>query len=293
MNGKPEQDDALLRELVHLRQRIAELESAEVEGRQTRRAARARERELKQHQEYLEALIERRTEELRRAQDAMLRQERLATMGKLAGTISHEIRNPLGVIDSSAYYLQTHLRGADEHTRRHLQRIQASVRNCTVIIESLLRLTRPEELAVQRFDLTEYVIRTIEGASLPGTIDIARRFPPQPVPIDADPEQLRLALLNIVRNAVEAMESEGTLTITVECPDDREVEVSLADTGPGIRPEHLPSIFEPLFSTKTRGIGLGLSLARTVAEKHGGTIEAGSEPGHGTRITIRLPIAEA
>ena len=95
---------------------------------------------------------------------------------------------------------------------------------------------------------------------------------------------------NIIKNAVDAMDGKGTLTATVRTTTDGQAEVSLADTGPGIAVENLNRVFQPLFSTKARGIGFGLSIARLVIDRHGGTIEAKSEPGKGANIVIQLPL---
>jgi signal transduction histidine kinase len=105
-----------------------------------------------------------------------------------------------------------------------------------------------------------------------------------------DREQLDLALRNIVTNAVDAMDGGGTLTVTISRFSDDQAELSFADTGPGIDPENLERIFQPLFSTKAKGIGFGLSIAKMIIDKHAGTIEARSETGKGATITVRLPL---
>ena len=99
-----------------------------------------------------------------------------------------------------------------------------------------------------------------------------------------------MAFKNIIKNAVEAMDGKGTLTVTVQKTADGQAEVSFADTGPGIAPEDMNKVFQPLFTTKAKGIGFGLSITKMVSDKHGGTIEAKSEPGKGAVIIIRLPL---
>jgi len=242
--------------------------------------------------ERLGRIIERKQaeKELRDAQEELIRKEKLATIGKLSGSIAHEIRNPLGVIDSSAYYLKKKLKEDDQKVHEHLDRIKSQVSVATAIIESLLNLTRIREPKLERVDLKVIASEGITTFNAPDTVDTVLSFPEEEVLVSADRDQLSLAFKNIVANAVDAMAGEGTLTVTVCRTFDEWAELSFADTGPGIDPENLDMIFEPLFSTKTKGIGFGLSIAKMVIEKHGGTVEARSEPERGTTIIARLPL---
>ena len=136
---------------------------------------------------------------------------------------------------------------------------------------------------------------TDEGVNIPGgecsllRVSVVQEFPEQEVLVNADGEQLRMAFKNIIKNAVEAMDDKGTLTATVQATANGQIEVSLADSGSGIALEDLDRVFQPLFSTKARSIGFGLSISKMVIEKHGGTIEAKSEPGKRANIIIQLP----
>ena len=216
--------------------------------------------------------------------------ERLATLGQLSGSISHELRNPLGVIDSSAYYLKRRLRDVDEKVQAHLGRIRSGVERATGIIESLLSLTQMKVPRLERFDLTALTSEAIRTSKVPATINVIDNFPEPDILIHADREQLRMTFQNIINNAVQAMDSKGTLTVTVSEITGTRTEVSFADTGSGIALEDLNRIFEPLFSSRARGIGLGLSIAKMIIDKHNGTIEAKSELGKGTIFIIRLPL---
>jgi len=248
------------------------------------------EKELKKHHEHLEALVEERTRELRDAQEGLVRSERLATLGQFSGNISHELRNPLGVIDSSAYYLKSKLKGLDEKTLEHLDRIKSSVSSSTAIIESLLNLTRMKEPQFEKLDLTAVTSDAIDTSKIPASVKVVKDFPEQEVTVNADGEQLRMAFKNIVKNAVQAMDGEGTLTVTVRRSSDSQAEVSFADTGAGIAPENLSMVFTPLFSTKAKGIGFGLSIVKMIIDKHGGMVTAEPERGKGAAIIIRLPL---
>jgi PAS domain S-box-containing protein len=243
---------------------------------------RAEEALRKAHEE-LEIRVREQTEKL-------LASERLATLGKVSGSISHELRNPLGVIDSSAYYLRARLKDADEKVQEHLGRIQTNVGRATAIIESLLNLTQMKEPRLERLGLLAIISDAIATSKAPDTVNVIRSVPEEDILVNADREQLGMAFRNIVTNAVEAMDGKGTLTVTLCRSSDDEVELRFADTGRGIAPDNLDKIFKPLFSTKARGIGFGLCIARMVIEKHGGTIEAKSEEGRGATIILRIPL---
>jgi PAS domain S-box-containing protein len=242
--------------------------------------------------ERLARIIERNQAEeaLRDAQEEMMVKEKLATIGELSGGIAHELRNPLGVIDSSTYYLKKKLKEADEKVQEHLDRIKSQVGSAVAIIDSLLNLTRIKEPRLKTLDLRAITSEGISTSKVPDTINVTRCFPEEGVLVCVDREQLDLALRNIVTNGIEAMDGEGRLTVTISRLSDDRAELSFADTGPGIDPENLERIFQPLFSTKAKGIGFGLSIAKMIIDKHAGTIEAGSETGKGATITVRLPL---
>ncbi len=227
--------------------------------------------------------------ERKQMEERLLASERLATLGQFSGNISHELRNPLGVIDSSVYYLKTKLKDADEKVQQHLDRVKSSVGSSTAIIESLLNLTRMKEPQLSGLDLIAITSDAISTSKMPTGVNVTRNFPEQEVLVDADQEQLRMAFQNIIKTAIEAMDSKGTLTVTVRRSVDGQAEVAFADTGPGIAPEDLDRVFQPLFSTKAKGIGFGLSIAKMIVDRHNGSIEAKSEPGKGAVILIRLP----
>jgi len=227
--------------------------------------------------------------ERKQMQEQLVRSERLAVLGHFSGSISHELRNPLGVIDSSVYYLKTKLKDADEKVQQHLDRVKSSVGSATAIIESLLNLTRMKEPQLQRLDLIAVTSDAINTSEVPAKVEVIQNFPEQEVLVGADWEQLRMAFQNIIKNAIEAMGGKGTLTVAIRKTTDGQAEVAFADTGMGVAPEDLDKIFQPLFSTKAKGIGFGLSIAKTIVDKHGGTIAAKSELGKGATIIVRLP----
>lgn len=250
------------------------------------------EQKLYEYSVSLEERVEERTEELKKTQDELLLKERLAVLGHFAGSISHEIRNPLAVIDSSAYFLKMKLGNSDEKIDRHLEFISRNVSKSTVIIESLLNLTRMEKPKTETHDLSDLLPDMIKHAKIPGTVEMILNLPDKKIYVDIDSEQIRMALKNIMRNAVQAMNGAGKLTISILIVEPGQAKIAVADTGPGIAPDYLEKIFEPLFSTKTHGIGFGLSITKMIFENHGGKVKAISNPGGGATLIFTLPISE-
>ncbi len=247
------------------------------------------EEKLQEYANGLEDMVTERTRELQEAQNELLVKERLAVLGHFAGSISHEIRNPLATIDSSGYFIKIRLKNGDEKVTEHLERIHNNVKKATDIIESLLNLTRmekPKTKPCTMADLFEVAVRT---SKIPKTVRVIREIPPDPVWMDVDPEQIRMALKNLIQNAVQAMEREGTLTLDGRVEEEGWLQLAVSDTGPGIPSEHLGKIFEPLFTTRAQGIGFGLSITEMIVENHGGTIQAESGPDGGARFVIMLP----
>jgi signal transduction histidine kinase len=237
-------------------------------------------------------MVEARTRELQKAQAELLVKERLAVLGHFAGSISHEIRNPLAVIDTAAYFVKLKLAGRDEKLDQHLGRIQSNVKKITDIIESLLNLTRMEKPRTKPQALAELIEETLGSCKIPESVAVVKKIPADAVRVEVDVEQIRMAVKNLVNNAVQAMDGEGTLTLTGRVVNGDRVELLVSDTGPGIPAEQLESVFEPLFTTKAQGIGFGLSITKMIIEKHGGTIRADAAPDDGAAFTLTLPLAE-
>lgn len=245
---------------------------------------------LARYRDHLEEVVEERTRQLNAAHEKLIVSERLAALGQLSGSISHELRNPLGVIDSSVYYLKMKLSDADAKVQEHLSRIKGEVVKCTSIIQSLLNLTGMKKPAKRPTNLVEAIDRAIAGSKIPPEVSIVREGPDCEVFVNADAEQLGMMFENIIVNAVQAMEGGGIFTVGAHTDNKDWAAVFWRDTGPGIAPEALGKVFEPLFSTKAKGIGFGLSICRMIAESHGGSIDARSEPGQGATLVVRLPL---
>lgn len=293
------------------------------------------EEQLKQYSEHLKDMVEDRTRELKDAQAELLVKERLAVLGHFSGSISHELRNPLAAIDASAYYLNARIGDQDETTRVHLGRIRNNTKKSTDIIQSLLNLSRMEKPKTGQHDLCELIREILQTSRAPDGVSVAMDFQDKGVRVDIDPEQIRIALKNLIQNAVQAMEDSGKLTVKVQKPcredssarrerqtsgvfaqqtaevyktsavskpfpkqgagisasQDGMIEISISDTGPGISRENIEKVFSPLFTTKTHGIGFGLSITKMIIDNHGGTIRVEPESEIGATFTVTLPLA--
>jgi signal transduction histidine kinase len=226
------------------------------------------------------------TELMRRFQHA----ERLATIGQVAAGVAHELRNPLNVIRTSVYFLLNARKSDPAKFEDHLRRIERQVGLSNDVITALTEFAK---LPVP--DLKPVAVRpcfeaSLESCTIPGSIEVAIHYPANSPPVMADAAQLRIVLANLIRNACDAMPQGGKLTLRADVVG-LQVELSVADTGVGIAPDVLPRIMEPLYSTKARGIGLGLALARGIVEKHKGQLRVVSEPGRGSTFSVTLPAA--
>src|SRR6266508_1187888 len=228
--------------------------------------------------------LEQKTRALEAAQEELVRRERLATMGQLAGSVSHELRNPLGVIKNSVYYLKM-VMPEDERVRKHLGILEREVATATRIITGMLDFARITPAKRVRTDLNGLVRDELDRLPIPDSIQVEQDLAENLRAVMVDPDQILLILSNLMSNAIQAMPEGGVLTVRTR-PLEGTLEVTVADTGSGIAPDHLQRIFEPLFTTKSKGIGLGLSLAKRLAEANGGTIRVESALGHGSRFTV-------
>ncbi len=217
------------------------------------------------------------------------RAERLATFGQLVGSIGHELRNPLGVIETSLYLLKSKA-GDDERTHRHLDRISNQVTLANDIITQLLDLIRDRPLQRAAIDVGPLVADAISGVKHePGVqVDVEGLEPG--LLVAADATQLRQVVVNLVDNAIYAANLAGRVAVTLRREGER-VELTVDDSGAGVDPTVRGRIFEPLVTTKPKGIGLGLALVRRIVERHEGTIDVGRGPLGGARFTVSLPVS--
>jgi signal transduction histidine kinase len=227
-------------------------------------------------------------------EDELLRKERLATLGQLTGTVSHELRNPLGAIRTSVMAIKALTEDIDRpRLRDSVDIADRSVTRCDKIITDLLDVTRTPKLRPQRTSIDEWLAAELDEYQLPPTV-VLRRDLESKAYVAFDHDRLGRALRNVIDNACQAMEaskdgSDKVLTVATTPKGDR-IEISVTDTGPGIAPDKLSKVFEPLYSTKSFGVGLGMPMVRQILQQHGGGVEITGNSGHGASVALWLPV---
>jgi signal transduction histidine kinase len=216
------------------------------------------------------------------------RVERLSTFGQLVGSIGHDLRNPLGVIETSLYILRGRV-GADERARKHLDRIGEQLGVANGIITNLLDMIRNKPLARERVALLGVVTGAVEAVKRPAGVQLVIDGVDALPEVDGDPVQLRQIFVNLIENAVHAASPAGSVTVRGRAFDGK-VALDVEDTGPGVDPATRRRLFEPLITTKEKGVGLGLALVKKIAERHGGDVEYADRSGGGARFTVHLPV---
>ena len=248
------------------------------------------ERRLREYSEHLEEMVEERTRELQDAQEKLVRREKLAVLGQLAGGVGHELRNPLAVISNAIYFLNLTLPDPDETTREYLEMISSEIRNAEKIVSDLLDFSRVESVEREETEVSELVAGVSVKHPPPEGVEVSTEVPSDLPSAFVDGRQMGQVLSNLLLNAYQAMPEGGCVRIAADEIDvDDTIRIRISDTGCGISSEDLERIFEPLFTTKARGIGLGLSVSRDLLEVNGGSIEVESEEGRGSTFTVRLP----
>jgi len=237
----------------------------------------------------LEMRVEERTRELRNAQEKLVRQGKLAVIGQMAGSVGHELRNPLGVIHNAIYFLRMVQPDANVKVKEYLEIIDTETLTAEKIISDLLDFSRVISADPEPMSVPDLIRATLEKFVLPANVALKTNLPENLPAASADRRQMAQVIQNLLSNACQAMPAGGQLTISA-VKRDQEAAIAIEDTGTGIQPENLPKLFEPLFTTKPRGIGLGLAVSKKLAEANGGRIEVHSQPGQGSTFTLYIPL---
>ena len=227
---------------------------------------------------------------LRKAQDELLRKEKLAVLGQVAGSVGHELRNPLGVMSNAVYFLQTVLADADETTREYLNIIQSEIAGSERIVSDLLDSVRAKPPQPEAVGLAELIRQTLSKCSVPPSVTVqtghsrraatvASGYAANPSGV-AQPDQQRYRSHAARRYAANQRSSRCSA---------KNLTVSVRDSGTGMTAEQMGKLFQPLFTTKARGIGLGLVVVKNLTQANGGSVEVQSEAGKGTMFAITLP----
>lgn len=237
--------------------------------------------------------------ERRRLTERLIRAEKLATLGELVGGIAHELNNPLAVLIGHAQLLHTAGR-QDPQLERRTEKILAAANRAARIVRNFLTAVRqrpPEKTAVSVNEIIQKTLDLLAYQARVGDVEVVTDLSPEVPLTAADPQQLQQVILNLANNAIQAMGAarrEGTLHVaTGLTPDRSAIRITVSDDGPGIPPDVLPRIFEPLFTTKPpgEGTGLGLAIVQAIVVEHGGGIAVESECGRGTTFTVTLPVS--
>ncbi len=223
-------------------------------------------------------------------QERLQRGERLAAIGQIAAGVAHELRNPLNVVKTSAYFLLNTKSLSPDRVSEHLRRINRQVNHANDVITALASFAKPPDPHLNSISVIECVKGALDRYPLPQGISLVSDLPVTLPKVNADATQLGIVFGNLVRNACDAMPTGGTLTVGATSSDGI-VEVCVSDTGLGIDPDNLVKITEPLFSTKAKGMGLGLSITNAILTKISGKLQVTSEMGRGSTFTVRIPVA--
>ncbi len=252
--------------------------------------------EVKNWGKELDRKVKEKTEELRQSQAQLLQSEKLAGIGQLAAGIAHEIRNPLGIMATSLYYLNDVLPEKKEDIKRHFKIMEAEISRCENIISSLLEFSRKSTQEFELIDVNQLLnitLSLVEKDLFVKDIKLIRKFHHSPT-IRTNMDEIKQVFLNLILNATQAMPRGGRLEIITSITKNERVRIEVADSGIGIPEKHLSQIFDPFFTTKApgEGTGLGLALVHNIIEKWGGTIQVESQGVKGTTFTIEFPILE-
>jgi two-component system NtrC family sensor kinase len=246
--------------------------------------------ELRDWGETLERKVEKRTAELKAMQAHLIQSEKLASVGKLAAGVAHEINNPLTCVLTNSSLILEDL-PTDDPRREDLQTIVTETLRCRKIVKGLLdfaRQTKPQKQVLSLNRTAEDVLMLVRNQASFHNITIQTELDPALPPVFADADQMRQVVLNIVLNAADAMTQGGSLHVRSHC-NSKHVELNISDTGPGVPEEIQDRLFEPFFTTKKTGTGLGLSIAYGIIERHHGSLKVESSQNYGTTVTVVLP----
>ncbi|MDR2555175.1 MAG: GHKL domain-containing protein [Fibromonadaceae bacterium] len=242
--------------------------------------------------EFAYKALEMQTEQLKKMQEEVNQSRVLSALGEMAATVAHEIRNPLGGIGGYASLLARSIPPEDPK-RKYVDKIIGGISSLNKIVGNLLAYTRKTNLQKQNTDLVNWAEAILAHAEIEiekekKQLFIERNFPTEPLNAEIDAERLQQVMLNLLMNAIQAIETDGKISVGISS-NEKFAEITVADTGNGIEPEHLKNIFTPFFTTKEQGTGLGLAIVKKIIDLHEGEITVESSVGKGTSFRIKIP----
>ncbi|MGA3025241.1 MAG: ATP-binding protein [Bryobacteraceae bacterium] len=230
--------------------------------------------------------------QLMEAEAAVRRGERLAAIGQLSAGLAHELRNPLGTIKASAEMLTRNIASESAIAKEMAEFISTEVDRTNTLVTRFLDFARPLAVHAQRGDISQTIDRAVADLERhkPSPVSVYRNYSPDVAPFFFDADLMERVFYNLLVNAAQASPPRSSITIKTRQQDDT-VEIAIIDRGAGIDPKHLESIFNPFFTTKSQGVGLGLAIVSRIVDEHGGRIAVESEPGSGSIFRVFLPVS--
>ena len=248
--------------------------------------------QLKDSKDHLEDKVRERTDELLHISKRLHRSERLAFLGRLAGSVTHELRDPLAVMKNSIEYMDMKIKSGqgDGNIQKYIDLLKKQVSTINRIIDDIMGFAKTQPADLVSVNLAEVLKDILKGITIPQMIKLKKEFESVPKMM-VDKNQLRHTVTNVTNNAIIAMKGSGELTVRIK-NEEKGACIEIEDDGPGIPPDERELIFEPLYSSKPKGTGLGLPIARMMIENQGGRLDFETEVGKGTVFKIHLPIRE-
>ncbi|MFC1718557.1 nitrogen regulation protein NR(II) [Candidatus Poribacteria bacterium] len=247
---------------------------------------------LRQYSEHLEEMVEQRTKELQDAQEKIVHQKKLEVLGQLSDGVGHDLLNPLGAIKNVAYFLNMVLEESDPEIREMLEILEKEVVRSEKIINSLLDFAQPRAGIKHQANVNDVLQGMLTRVTIPENIEVVIQLDGTLPDVMIDPDQMEQVFENIILNSIESMPNGGQLVIRSRMEGSEWEVVSFSDTGSGISDENIDKLFQPLFTTKAKGVGLGLTVAKALMDGHNGNIEVQTELEKGSTFTISMPFSE-